>query len=40
MNVPENVQLEGVRGDQIVSLETWEVDDDEDDCHEADGDER
>jgi|GEM_PF-4344987 len=38
MNVPENVRLEGVRGDQIVSLETWEVE--EDDRDEEDGEQR
>lgn len=30
MRISDNVQLEGVRGDQIVSINTWEVDDDDD----------
>jgi len=34
----ENVRLEGITGDQIVRIDTWEVEDD--DCHEADGEER
>jgi hypothetical protein len=29
--IPENVELDGVRGESIVTIETWDVTDDRDD---------